>query len=264
MRIKIDMHVHAALPKSEAKAKKKVQAFWEEIKKAGISVIISAEHCYKNPERAFNVFASNCPKGCVVLPGSEILSKEGIDIVVFHKDSSIFKEKKLLEPFGMEVNRIIDYLNKKGYAYFIPHLFTLGGTSIFKIGKQKALKMMKKAKSVEVHNTSFSGAKFCLKQTGVCRVFNDLYKRMENVENLPQPYWKSVKFVSGGSDAHTPQSIGSYLSIQTKYLDAANVHKAIISNNKDDFFVKTRFSLSAELKAGYHAFSDWFTKHLLL
>jgi len=261
MKVKVDMHVHPNLPKSDERAIAKAGEWWAVLKKKGIMCIISAEHCYSNPKRNFWIMEKTAPKGFIVLPGVEAISKEGVDIVAFYKDSSIYREKKLLLPYSMKTDVIVGYLNKRGYAYYISHPFTLGTTSIIKnLGEEKALRIMNKAKSVEIHNTAFSGAARFLEKTGLSIVFRNKYQKMVNVENLPEEYWKNIKFISGGSDAHKPSDLGSCMTLETKSMSPAELYRAIVSNKKDRFFANNRFLISNIITSLINSACEWLTK----
>jgi len=260
MKIKVDMHVHPSLPKSEKKAIAKAKKWWQALKKAGITCIISSEHTYHDCKRNYEIMKKTAPKGFVIFPGAEMVSKENIDIVIFYKDDSVYKEEKILKPFEIKIDRLIDYLNKRKYAYYIPHPFTLGTTSIFKLGEKKAIKIMKKAKSIEAHNTSFKPVAKLSKKIGISKIMGKKYERALLVENVPKKYLKNVKFISGGSDAHRPACIGSCMIIDTKSKKPSDIYNALTSNKKDMFFSSNKLFMPGIIISAKETLKDWIVK----
>ncbi|MBN2112120.1 hypothetical protein JW707_03400 [Candidatus Woesearchaeota archaeon] len=261
MKIRIDMHVHPNLPKSEEKAVLKANEWWKALKKKNIRCIISAEHSYKDFRRNFEIMEQTAPKGFVVFPGAELITKEGVDIVAFYKDISIYKEKRMLTPYLMSTETMVSYLNRKKYAYFISHPFTLGTTSIIKnLGMKKAREIMKKSRSVEVHNASFSAVANLLERTMLSKIFRGKYEKMRKVESLPKEFWEKIKFISGGSDAHEPEDIGSFLAVEAKSLSPLGLYSAITTNKKDCFFANNKFLISSAFLSLANTFREWLAK----
>jgi hypothetical protein len=261
MKIRVDMHVHPNLAKNKARAMQKAESWWKAFRKAGIKCIISAEHSYKNPKRNYEIMEKTAPKGFAVIPGSEVISKEGVDLVVFHKDESIFKERRILTPYLMSTEAMVTYLNKKGYAYFISHPFTLGTTGIFKnLGEKRAKKIIEKAKSIEAHNTAFSGSARFLEKTMLSKVFKGKYGQMRKVGNLPKEYLKKAKFIAGGSDAHKPSDVGSYVVVDSKSMKLSDIYNAITRNKKDTFHENDSFCVLSACASLLNSFGEWCSK----
>lgn len=260
MKIKIDMHVHPSLPKKEEKALAKAEKWWRELMKKGIRCIISAEHCYRNPGWNYEIMQKTSPEGFFVFPGAELLSMEGVDLIVFHKDKSIYDDEKLIKPWNMKIEDMINYIEKKGYEYFIPHPFTLGKTSIFKIGSKRSAKILESAKSIEAHNTCMKQIRIISEKIRLSNIFRKKYKKMLMMENVPSEYLKNIKFISGGSDAHRPSCIGSCMIIESKSESFEDVFKALISNKKDNFISEGESSLAGLAISSKEALSDWASK----
>jgi hypothetical protein len=237
MTYNIDYHFHPNLPKSEKKAHKKSKKAWENFQKHNINVVISTEHVFKNPQRAFSVMKENKPDDAFLFPGIEYLTQEGIDVLIFSQDEKIYTHKELT-PYNLSLEETVTFAEKNNYACSIAHPHTLGTTSIIKrMGQEKYLQYAQKTKSIELSNSSFNNILPCLNFFLLKKIFAKKIKQIENNRLVPEEnFFQEVKFFAVGSDAHHPEQIGTYCKLTHH---AHELYEKIINNNNPEINEKT-------------------------
>ena len=150
-KIRVDYHFHANLPKNDSKAEKHIKKYWKKIIENNINVVLSTEHVYKNPKRAFEFMKKFQPEGVLVVPGMEYVTKEGVDIIVFSKSESIYSYKELF-PLEMTLNEFLDFVDNHNDLYtFLTHPYLKSKTGIVhNLGYKKFQDFLKRVNALEV------------------------------------------------------------------------------------------------------------------
>jgi hypothetical protein len=263
MILRVDMHVHANLPRGEARAARRARRWWEAFRAHGIDAVVSTEHCYRDFRRAFAVLRRHAPPGAVVLPGVELLTREGVDLVAFHPDASLYDDAAILEPYGMEAEALAARLNAGGWAWYVPHPFTPGTTSVFRLGALRARRVLRAARGVELHNAALAPAIELSRRTRLARVLRKAHARALKLERLPRVFAPRDGFLAVGSDAHRPSCAGAALEIEADAATPAAVYAAILRNRSAAFHPRPGLPLLGALLSVQDVFSEWIAKRRL-
>ena len=211
----IDFHVHPNLPYLNADSW--LKKWWTAIKSNGLDAVVITEHSYKNPERAFSEMVRSQPANSevVVLPGVEVLTKEGIDVLAFSDSDRIYDYDELVMPMALDIDELLNFLVKKRDVFgVVAHPFTPGTTSIVAHkGEKYSLKAIDRLGAVEVHNGAMLGVIKMLEITGLHFLFQDKYSRALKTFELPKDFYPKNFSFTAGSDAHTPDSLGAGIRV---------------------------------------------------
>ena len=235
MKINIDYHFHANISFFDSFAKRKCKRIWDKFKKENIQVVISTEHAYKNPSRAFKFLNMLKPEGFYCFPGVECITKEGVDIIVFSDNEKIYKYKEL-EPFKLSYFDLIDFVKSKGDLYsFVTHPHTIGLTSVInKLGFDAYKKSLSLLNAVEISNGAFDNLIILIKNLRLTSLLSNYTKKIEKTRNLPKSeYPSTINFLAVGSDAHHVEEIGNCyeIDLNNKLLNSKNVFDLVIMNH---------------------------------
>ena len=161
MKIRIDYHFHPNLSGNDKRAKKKCLALWQRFQKKGINAVITTEHIYKNPRRAYELMKKYKPEELFCFPGMEYVTKEGIDIVIFSDSENIYNYTEL-KTFKLPYFDLIKFVNSKDNLYaYVTHPYTLGLTSVVnKLGKEAYSRSTDLLDAVEISNGAFDNLFF--------------------------------------------------------------------------------------------------------
>lgn len=86
----VDYHFHPNLPRSKRLAQQKIKKLYTTLEQAKIDIVVVTEHVYKNPARAYRAMAQYKPSHITLFPGLEYTTQEGIDIIIFARDESLY------------------------------------------------------------------------------------------------------------------------------------------------------------------------------
>ncbi|MBT4935599.1 hypothetical protein HOL21_02640 [Candidatus Woesearchaeota archaeon] len=235
MKYNIDCHFHPNISRNDTKAVKQCTKRWNELKEKNVTVVISTEHAYKNPERAYKFMQKTKPENCFLFPGVEYVTKENVDLIIFSDNERIYTHKEL-EPFTMTLQQTVDFVSKNNLYCSVPHPHTLGLTSIL---KKKGVKEYQKYAAlfgaVEISNTAFENLRllfslpilrwFSKKKIISCDKTSVLPK-----EDYPQKY----TFLTAGSDAHFYGEAGTYITVSCTSQD---LFQTIVTNKNPEVTV---------------------------
>jgi hypothetical protein len=225
----VDYHFHANLPKSEKRALQKCHRWWQEFRKKGVNVVISTEHVYKNPKRAYQMMNATKPDDMHIFPGMEYLTKEGIDIIIFSERPDLY-DHDVLKPYQLTYDQILDFVLEHHLTAFITHPHTLGTTSV--IRKSTATeyeRYVNKIKSIEITNTAFNELLHVITKPIFRRFFSKKINEIQKNRNVPPQYYpKEIQLLTAGSDAHHFAEVGTHVIIES---DSKKLFQAITSNS---------------------------------
>jgi len=224
----VDYHFHPNLPKGKKRAIKKCQKIWASYVKQNINTVIVTEHNFKNPERAFRLMKETKPEHCNVFPGMEHVTEEGIDVLIFHRDDSIYRCNELA-PFGLTLDETIKITEQNNYACCLAHPYSLAKSSAIKrLGHEKYFEYLNKICAVEISNSSFNNLINIVEKPFMKRIFKKKLSDIHNTKKLPESdYPEKIKFLAVGSDAHHPKEIGTFCTIKS---NGDDLYEQIISN----------------------------------
>jgi len=241
----VDYHFHANLPKDDKKAEKHIKEYWKWLDESGIDVVLSTEHVYKNPKRAFEFLNKFKPENKVVIPGMEYVTKEGVDIIVFSKDEKIYDYSEL-KTFSMTLDKFLDFVATNEDLYtFVTHPYLKSKTGIVKnLGYKKFQEVLERVNALEVISGNalkqklfkfyllnlFSKSNFCFKQK-----INFPNKKFYISREDYDP--KKISFIAVGSDAHQFGEVGNCLKL--KY-DGGDVFERLVNSKDGEIFVRPR------------------------
>ena len=235
MKIKIDYHFHPNLPKNGDRANEKCKRICAQFEKKKIDAVIITEHAYKNPKRAFNLLKKHKPNSLFCFPGIECVTKEGIDIIVFSKNETIYDYEEL-KTFQSSYFDLISFVNSKKDLYaFVTHPHTLGLTSVInKLGSDAYFKSLNLLNAVEISNGAFDNLFFIINHFPFSIFFISKLEKIKKTKNLlKSEYPLKIKFLAVGSDAHHIEDIGNCYQLESDLssLNEDNVFK-LVTNNK--------------------------------
>jgi hypothetical protein len=263
MIFRIDYHFHPNLPRNQKRALSKCKKWWKTLENININTIIVTEHCYKNPERAFKLMKETKPTNFFIFPGMEYLTKEGIDLIIFSQSEKIYNYKEL-KPYNLTFAETINFILKNNLASYITHPYTLGLTSIIpKLGQQKYSLYTNKLRAVEVSNSSLGNLYKLLKKPILKTLFSKKIKMIERNFNIPkEDYPKQIQFLAAGSDAHHPEELGTFVTINTTPKD---LFKRIITNKKPLITIKEYHNVNywLLLKTAITTFKEFMLKRFV-
>ena len=129
--IRVDYHLHPNIPRWGKGAW--MRRWWQAIEANHLDAIVVTEHSYRDPQAAYDLMLTYQPLGSKthVFAGIEVLTAEGLEIIVFAKDRSVYSHEALMRPKHRSMESIIEFLRShKGLVGIVPHPCTPGTTSI--------------------------------------------------------------------------------------------------------------------------------------
>jgi len=227
-KFRVDYHVHPNLSRNNTKAVLQCKKWWEAVLADGLDCVIVTEHSYKNPKRAFELMNACKPEGVFCFPGLEYVTKEGIDIIIFSKDVSIYEKFKSFELTYFEVVDLVKSNDK--FFSFVTHPYTLGLTSVLShLSREEYVESVNTLGAVEISNGAFDNLKCLLGKFPFGFLFKNKISRIGKNQSIPRiDYPRGIKFLAAGSDAHHPESLGRCLEVK-----GDSVFEAIVGNCGD-------------------------------
>ncbi|MEK6959177.1 MAG: PHP-associated domain-containing protein [archaeon] len=227
-----DMHTHL----NEKKIKP--QDWWKAAKQKKLAVIAITEHAEYKPKEAYEKLARIKHKGIILIPGIEAKTTAG-HLVVYGKDSSIYSVKELLK-INVPIEKALAAAKKHNLVASFAHPYGYKTDSTCEIlGEKKSKQLVKKyGAGAEYYNGMLGSANSLVFETNwINKMYNlfdflennkvakvtlvskpsrNLKKRLEDLslETLERVrkgiiFGQSTSFITAGSDAHYPRTIGT-------------------------------------------------------
>ena len=227
-----DLHTHLNEKKIEPKE------WWRAVKKKKLSVIAITEHSYYDPKEAYLKLKKTQPKGILLIPGVEAKTSAG-DLLVYGENERIYDIEEILEK-KVEIEKVLKAIKKHNLVASFAHPYGFKLDSVCEaLGEKEALKLTKRYKTgAEYYNGMLGSANQLLFGK---KIFKKFYKvldflghnratsglrinkptnwtkakmeklALKTIERVRQGmiFAKKTKFITVGSDAHYPRSIGS-------------------------------------------------------
>ena len=227
-----DLHTH--LNEKRVNPKK----WWAAVKRKKLSVIAITEHSYYKPKEAYLKLKSFQPKGILLVPGVEVKTTAG-DLLIYGEDESIYEIKEFNEKI-VKIDKALKAVKKHNFLASFAHPYGFEKDSVcWTIGEKRGLELAKKFNlGAEYYNGMIGAANQLLfgkkitkkfynllefidknhatKKLGINKATNKAKIRLELVaQKTINRVRKSIffaqkaSFITAGSDAHYPHSIGS-------------------------------------------------------
>jgi len=227
-----DMHTHL----NEKKIKPK--DWWKAAKTRKLTVIAITEHSHCNPKDAYFKLKETQPKGIILIPGMEAKTTAG-DLLLYGADESIYNLPKIQNQ-DIPIEEALRIAKENNLLISFAHPFGYKLDSVCEVvGEKKAKHLIKKYKTgTEYYNGMLASANELLfgrgfikkfygvlsfveknRATNALRISKTTNPTKEKMERLAQEtlqrvqkgmiFSKNAKFITVGSDAHYPRSIGS-------------------------------------------------------
>lgn len=182
-------------------------------------MVIISEHSFKHPKKTFEYMEKTKPENAkiLIIPGIEILTKEGTDMIVFARDKKdIYSYRELLTPRKLRVLELIEFIkNHKQLRGIVTHPYTPGKSGIVNSHGVEITKFAaKELGMVEAHNCSFTALIRLLEILQLDKIMKKKYFQMINTETAPEEILDENAIVTGGSDAHRHWEIGDHMLIE--------------------------------------------------
>jgi hypothetical protein len=214
----VDYHFHPNFNfSSRRSAARRAAKIWRAFYAHRLDVVVVSEHSWKRPVESFQLLQFYRPPGArlVLLPGVEVLTREGLDVVVFGNCRSWYEDPELhslLRPYRLRFNEVVDIVGaeRSRLAGFLPHPYTRGTTgSVEFFGRDGAMALAERLGGVEASNNCYGNALSLSRRLGA-RILPATYQRMHLTACLDEGFLDSAAgaFLAHGSDAHFPEDIG--------------------------------------------------------
>ncbi len=215
-RLFVDYHFH---PNFQFRKPVACQAakVWSAFQRHGLDVVVVSEHSWKRPAESFWELEAERPSesGTTLLPGVEVLTREGLDVVVFGVDAGWYAApslRGLLVPYGPTFDDVLRLASdpQTPLAAFLPHPFTPGTTgAVSYFGETEAKRLAGRLGGVEVSNFCYSDCLALTNRIGT-KLLPQTYRRMHLTQSMEAAFHdgSDVRFLAHGSDAHFPEELG--------------------------------------------------------
>ena len=232
MAITIDFHTH--LLEKNVKAKD----YWKAVRAKKLDAVAITEHVYENPGKAYEKLFERKPKAKALIPGMELETNIG-HVVAFSDKPTIFEIEKLYKR-GINIKKAIKIAENENVLLSIAHPWGLDYDSAAYIyGERKLNALVEKEHiGVEAFNGLVGnvGSFFydtnwvkkpmnffdylekskIAKKTRLSKIGEKGKEKLDNkakeiLERCTKPFELAQKasFVTAGSDAHSPNRIGT-------------------------------------------------------
>lgn len=266
MQLNIDYHFHPNLSINNLLAQKKVKKIRKKFTEKNINCILSTEHSYKNPQRAYQIMNKYKPSWYFCFPWMECITKDWIDIIVFSYDKKIFKYEEL-KPFRLTYFELIDFIKSKNDLYsFVTHPYSLNlSWVVSKLWQSQYKTSLQLLKAVEISNWAFDNFYLFLKKTPLNKIFHKKIDKILKTKTIPvNDYSWDLDFIAVWSDAHHINEIGNCCSIyfDWEYTDCS-VFEAITTRHKHfqiNFNQLNNIDWNMLLRSGLTSFQEFLLK----
>lgn len=234
VRIKVDMHFHPSMGDNPTPAQ-----CWEILQKCkacNLTALVITDHPYKNPRVQFQALYNTQQyllkkdpqeygwlNYFVLFPGVEAMALEGFEVILFdyrvrrRGSAKIYNIREastlITTSYHHTGEDIIRIAKGYGFAVYVPHPYIGAEYSPIEIlgrtkeGQLKIMEIIKKYNiGIEVHNEGMGP---------LLDVFGRLkiqpVPRLLMMRDTPADLISQAAFAGGGSDAHTPTSMGTGL-----------------------------------------------------
>ncbi len=240
--IKVDTHFHTNFFfLSEKLTARKAKAVWKEWLEQDFDAVILTEHAFKNPVKSYLTLMAHRPKGAKthIIPGVECVTKEGIDVIIFSKDTYVYLQKDILKPYSIPVEELHRRIMDDDQLYgVVTHPFILSDTGLaFHKDEEFIKKAIGDLRILEKHNSTLYPIEKTVRTLYLHKILKRLVNRLNKIDNVPDEFVTEEIAIFGGSDAHFPRDIGPHLKINIKCRNYDEIFEALVSSTVDREFI---------------------------
>lgn len=243
--LKVDFHFHPNFfLLSKTLTRRKAERIWQTWAEHDFGAVLVSEHNFKDPQITFELLEKYKPLKArtFIFPAIEVLTAEGVDILVFAKDKQdIYHYQELTTPWFLTVNELVDFVKAHQKLFgVVVHPFTLGTTGILQLEKLIVERTVRALGFVEAHNCSLVVVQRVVEFLYLDRIFSGIYRKIKNNRDIPIDFitndWCQQIIFTGGSDAHHTQEIGGGMFFEVEEnLDRDRIFE-IITTRSGKFF----------------------------
>lgn len=270
--LRVDTHFHPNfsfwLP--EYLIRRRARKIWEMFRKRKLDAVFVSEHAFRNPLRSYETLMKYRPRNArtQLVPAVEALTREGIDMIVFSRDSYVFSRRDILTPYRLTIEQLIRRVQKNPRLHgVLPHPSIPSDTGIL---RHRTARETRKDECIlhcaEAYNASLVGLRTLLSVCHLRGIFHRLSGQMERTIRMPARLLPHGIILLGGSDAHHLWDMGSCLLVHTRRpKNPQALFRAILSpRHRHTFFWKgePRFPLFSVLADGCTALRERMIKKL--
>ncbi|MFA6039271.1 MAG: hypothetical protein WCV62_00900 [Candidatus Peribacteraceae bacterium] len=217
--IRVDTHFHPNfsfwLP--ESCIRRRARNIWETFRKRKLDMVFVSEHAFKHPRRSYEALMRYRPRNARthLVPAVEALTKEGIDVVVFSRDTYVYGKKDILTPYRLTLEKLVARVQKDGRLYgVIAHPYVPSDSGILHHRSERtARKEERELHFVEKYNSSLVALRTVVSLLHLRGLFKRLTFQMNRTIRLPGALIPRGVIWLGGSDAHHLWDIGNCLLV---------------------------------------------------
>jgi hypothetical protein len=276
--LNVDWHLHACFPVSDRATRLKARRYWRQFAKLDLNAVLLSEHQYLDPERAYSIMAEERPPDSNVLlfAGVELVCRANdqqsyrqahTELVVSscNPTGANLYTKPFLSHIGILTleEAVQEIMRDTSLDCYIPHPYVLGKTGTVKcLGESELCCLLAKYQrlGIEIHNGCFNLVYQILKRKPlianlVTRAEATLFQgtqylptleRIKKTRRTPDKLLfdstgqMRAGFFAGGSDAHFPENMTSYLVVPMAMMPLgqttdeccfrSHVYRAIVNN----------------------------------
>lgn len=235
-----DYHFHPNF-KFGRNLRKQSEKIWKAFDQHKLDVVVISEHSWKRPTDSYHILEQYRTSGSKtrILPGIEVLTEEGLDVVVFGSCGSWYDEVRLaplLEPYSAPIENVIRLVQDPDHPVrgFLPHPYTRGTTGAVDFyGREEAKILASKLGGVEASNNCYDDTLALSRHIGP-KFFPATLERMQRTHQIDNEFLDEVEvdFIAIGSDAHFPEEVGYGCLIDVAEMPETQeqAHQAITTN----------------------------------
>jgi len=257
--IRIDCHFHPnRLRVSNLLGKVRVKRMWKKFHSEKIDAVLVCEHNYKGAKRGFEWLEQHRPKWAktMLIPGIEVCTERGIDVIVFSRDKYVFSIDKLMTPYAITIEEIIELVENDPKLYgVVTHPYNMSATALMSHMDEEFMKeMVKRLGFLEKHNAALLPVRRAAEFLRLHKVFPKAYERLKKMDYVPDVFHDNEIVIFAGSDAHFAGDIGSCIEIDASPTEKYDeVFDILISPEfKRSVFFKERPSFSYIMTNGFN------------
>ncbi|MFA6523510.1 MAG: hypothetical protein WCS85_04045 [Candidatus Peribacteraceae bacterium] len=217
--LRVDCHFHPnfAFFLPEAVRRWQAKRIWKAFQKRKLDCVFISEHAYKHPARSFGTLERYRPNDAttVIIPAVEALTKEGIDVIVFSRDTHVYAQRDILTPFGLPIRKLIDRVRRDPRLHgVIPHPYAPSETGFLRF--RTATELRKDERTLhfaEKYNGALQSLEALLVQLRLAHLLRRFNLRIRHTLTCPAQAVPAGIIALGGSDAHHLWDLGSCLRI---------------------------------------------------
>jgi len=246
-----DLHTHLNEKKIDP------EKWWEAVKEKKLSVVAITEHTEYNPESAYRKAAATKPEGILLIPGMEAKTNAG-HLLIYAENDSLYKIKEL-QKINVPIEIALGLARENHFTVSFSHPFGYKFDSVCQIiGEEKAKRLIKKyGAGTEYYNGMLGSANSLVfgsqwvkklynffdfmeksragKATLLSRKSGKMRAKLEKIslETIDRVrksilFSQNAPFITVGSDAHYPRTIGTaVLALKKKPKNAKDFFGAL-------------------------------------